>query len=41
MSGWVKETKAGAKFLSIALTLKDEVARPTTLPTFDDDDIPF
>ena len=41
MSGWIKETKAGAKFLSVSLTLKDEVARPTTLPTFDDDDMPF
>jgi uncharacterized protein (DUF736 family) len=41
MSGWIKETKAGAKFLSVSLTLKDEAVRPTTLPTFDDDDMPF
>lgn len=43
MSGWIKETKAGAKFLSVSLTLKDDapVTRPTTLPTFDKDEIPF
>ena len=43
MSGWIKETKDGAKFLSISLTLKDDnpVTRPTTLPTFYDDSMPF
>lgn len=43
VSGWIKETKGGDKYLSCAMTLKDEqpVTRPTTPSTFDDDDIPF
>ena len=41
MSGWIKETKAGAKFLSISLTPKDEQTKPAMSTGFDDDDIPF
>lgn len=42
MSGWIKETKAGAKFLSISLTPKDEQSSPApSRPTFDDDEMPF
>jgi uncharacterized protein (DUF736 family) len=41
MSGWIKETKAGAKFLSISLTPREEQAKPAMPNGFDDDDIPF
>ena len=41
MSGWIKETKAGAKFLSISLTPKDEQTKPAAPTGFDDDDMPF
>lgn len=46
-NGWVKTAGAnaknpGAKFLSVSVKKKEEQAvRPTTLPTFDDDIMPF
>lgn len=51
-SGWIKETRNGDKFLSMAYTRKADkdqpeqfsnYSKPTPAPTFDDlgDDIPF
>ena len=40
MSGWVKETKSGAKFLSISLTPKEDAPKPS-MPTGFDDEMPF
>jgi hypothetical protein len=43
VSGWIKETKAGDKFLSLAFSEKEVPAPRTPGPKLDDfeDDIPF
>jgi len=44
VSAWVKETRDGKKYFSMAYTLKDEQPKPVTPATnFEDfsDDIPF
>ena len=45
LSAWVKESKAGKKFFSLALTPKDAqqkpAAKPASIADMDDSDLPF
>ena len=41
IAGWIKTSKAGRKFMSLAFTVKDEQPSVTKVEASFDDDIPF
>jgi uncharacterized protein (DUF736 family) len=41
ISAWLKTSKKGEKFMSLAVTLQDEAAKPKQETPAFDDDLPF